>query len=302
LGIKAYANERGVEIIGDTPIFIAFESAEVWARPELFEIDEQGHMSVIAGVPPDAFTGTGQRWGNPLYRWSAHASEGYAWWVERVRRTFELVDIVRIDHFRGFAAYWEIPADEPTAIHGSWKPAPGEALFKAVARAFGPMPIIAEDLGVITPDVTALRKKFAFPGMRILQFAFGGGSDNTYLPHNHESDSVVYTGTHDNNTTVGWWADAPEHERQHVREVLGIDGREIHWALIRAACASVADTAIYPLQDVLGLDATNRMNFPGEGTGHWEWRFSWADVHPEHAQRLAHFCRLYRRDGTPSAQ
>ena len=255
--------------------------------------------TVVAGVPPDAFTAEGQRWGNPLYRWSAHAKERYAWWVERIRRTFELVDVVRIDHFRGFAEYWEIDAKEPTAIHGSWKPGPGEALFKAIGRALGPLPIIAEDLGVITPDVIALRKKFAFPGMRILQFAFDSGSANTYLPHNHEQDSVVYTGTHDNDTTVGWWAAAPPFVQQHVRDILATNAAEIHWELIRCACASVGDTALYPLQDVLGLGAEHRMNFPGKGTGYWEWRFSWSQVRPEHAERLAHLCRLYRRDGTP---
>ena len=299
LRLRAYANERGIEVIGDIPIFIAYESAEVWARPELFELDAAGVPTVVAGVPPDAFTAEGQRWGNPLYRWSAHAKERYAWWVERIRRTFELVDVVRIDHFRGFAEYWEIDAKEPTAIHGAWKPGPGEALFKAIGRALGPLPIIAEDLGVITPDVIALRKKFAFPGMRILQFAFGGGSDNTYLPHNHEQDSVVYTGTHDNDTTVGWWAASPPHQRQHVQEVLATHATEIHWDPIRCACASVGDTALYPLQDVLGLGAEHRMNFPGKGTGYWEWRFSRSQVKPEHAERLAHLCRLYRRDGTP---
>ena len=299
LRVKDYANERGIEIIGDIPIFIAYESAEVWARQELFELDERGVPTVVAGVPPDAFTSDGQRWGNPLYRWSAHAKERFAWWVERIRRTFELVDVVRIDHFRGFASYWEIPASEPTAIHGRWLPGPGEALFKAVGRALGPLPIIAEDLGVITPDVHALRTKFAFPGMRILQFAFNGGSDNTYLPHNHEHDSVVYTGTHDNDTTQGWWAAASPTEQQHVRDVLATGAAEIHWDLIRCACASVADTALYPLQDVLGLGSAQRMNYPGKGEGFWEWRFSWDQVRPEHAQRLAHLCRIYRRDGTP---
>ena len=297
--VKDYANERGIEIIGDIPIFIAYESAEVWARQELFELDERGTPTVVAGVPPDAFTSDGQRWGNPLYRWSAHTKERFAWWVERIRRTFELVDVVRIDHFRGFASYWEIAANEPTAIHGRWLPSPGEALFKAVARALGPVPIIAEDLGIITPDVVALRKKFAFPGMRILQFAFGGGNGNPYLPHNHEVDSVVYTGTHDNDTTVGWWAAASPQLQQHVRDVLATPATEIHWDLIRCACASVADTALYPLQDVLGLGSEHRMNYPGRGEGFWEWRFSWDQVRPEHAQRLAHLCRIYRRDGTP---
>jgi 4-alpha-glucanotransferase len=299
LNLRRYANERGVEIVGDAPIFIAYQSAEVWARPELFELDEHFRPTVVAGVPPDAFTASGQRWGNPLYRWSAHSKERFAWWVERIRRCFELVDVVRIDHFRGFAAYWEISANEPTAIHGRWLPSPGEALFKAVARALGPVPIIAEDLGIITPDVVALRKKFAYPGMRILQFAFGGGNGNPYLPHNHESDSVVYTGTHDNDTTEGWWATASEHEKQQVRDVLATDGHEIHWVMIRAACASVADTAIYPLQDVLGLGGEHRMNFPGKGEGYWEWRFEWSQVQPHHAQRLAQLCRIYRRDGAP---
>jgi 4-alpha-glucanotransferase len=297
--LRKYANERGVQIVGDAPIFIAYQSAEVWARPELFELDAQGKPTVVAGVPPDLFSATGQRWGNPLYRWSAHQAEGFAWWVERVRRTFELVDIVRIDHFRGFAGYWEIPASEPTAKKGRWVPAPGEALFTAIERSLGRLPIIAEDLGVITPDVVALRKHFALPGMRILQFAFGGSSGNHFLPHNHECDTVVYTGTHDNDTTLGWWATASDAERRHACEVLGTQGREIHWDLVRAAMASVADTAVHPLQDVLCLGGEARMNFPGKGEGYWQWRMRWDQVRPEHAQRLAHLCRVFRRDGTP---
>jgi 4-alpha-glucanotransferase len=294
--LKAYANQRGVEIIGDAPIFIAFQSAEVWARPELFELDAHGRAQVVAGVPPDAFSATGQRWGNPLYCWSAHAAEGFAWWIQRIRHTFELVDIVRIDHFRGFAGYWEIPADEPTAIKGHWRAAPGEALFKAVAKALGPLPIIAEDLGVITPDVVALRKRFAFPGMRILQFAFGGKNDNPYLPHNYTPDSVVYSGTHDNDTTLGWWRAASDAERAHVRAYLPSEGREIHWDLMRAASASVADTVVHPMQDVLGLGTEHRMNFPGKPEGYWEWRFSWSQVRPEHAHRLAQLGDLYGRN------
>jgi len=299
LALKAYANGRGIEVIGDAPIFIAYQSAEVWARRELFELDARGKPAAVAGVPPDAFSDTGQRWGNPLYRWKAHAKEGYAWWVQRIRRTFELVDLVRIDHFRGFAGYWEIPATETTAVKGRWLPGPGDALFKAIAKALGPLPIIAEDLGVITPDVTALRKKFAFPGMRILQFAFDGGSGNAYLPHNHDVDSVVYTGTHDNDTTIGWWASLTDAQRARVRDYLGTDGSEIHWDLIRAASASVADTVVHPMQDVLGLGGEHRMNLPGKGEGYWEWRFDWSQVRPEHAQRLAHLTRLFRRDGTP---
>ena len=298
--LRRHANERGVQIVGDAPIYVAYHSAEVWAHPELFELDEARRPHVVAGVPPDYFSATGQRWGNPLYRWPAHAADGYAWWIERVRRTFELVDIVRIDHFRGFAHYWEIPAAEPTAIHGRWRVGPGAALFKAIAAALGPLPIIAEDLGIVTPDVGVLRRRFAFPGMRVLQFAFAEGSRNPYLPHHHEPDSVVYTGTHDNDTTLGWWAAASEHERAHALAYLGSDGREIHWDLIRAALASVADTAIVPLQDVLGLGGEHRMNRPGEGEGHWGWRFDWGQVRPEHAQRLAALARLYGRDGTPA--
>jgi 4-alpha-glucanotransferase len=301
LRLKAYANERGVQIVGDTPIFIAYQSAEVWSRQDLFELDHGGRPTVVAGVPPDFFSATGQRWGNPLYRWRAHAKEHYAWWVERIRRTFELVDIVRIDHFRGFAGYWEIPASEPTAVKGRWLPGPGAPLFKAIANALGPMPIIAEDLGVVTPDVEALRKKFGFPGMRILQFAFGGESDNPFLPHNHQNDTVVYAGTHDNDTTVGWWASATPAERQHASEYLNTDGAEMHWDLIRAACASVADTAVHAMQDVLGLRTEHRMNFPGKSEGFWEWRFTWAQVTPQHAQRLARLCELYGRNGEMAA-
>jgi 4-alpha-glucanotransferase len=295
--LRRHANERGVQIVGDAPIYVAYHSAEVWARTELFDLDKSRRPSHVAGVPPDYFSATGQRWGNPLYRWSAHADERHAWWIERVRRTFELVDVLRIDHFRGFAHYWEIPASEPTAVHGRWRVGPGAALFKAIGAALGPLPIIAEDLGLLTPEVTALRKRFAFPGMRVLHFAFAEGSSrNLYLPHHHEPDSVVYTGTHDNDTTLGWWTQASDAERDHVRAYLGIDGQEIHWDLIRTALASVADTAIVPMQDVLGLGTEHRMNRPGESTGHWAWRFDWSQVRPEHAERLARLVRLYGRD------
>jgi 4-alpha-glucanotransferase len=293
--LKAYANGKGVRIIGDTPIFIAYLSAEVWANQHLFELDAQGRPTVVAGVPPDFFSAIGQRWGNPLYKWSAHKKEGFAWWVERIRRSFELVDIVRIDHFRGFAGYWEIAAGEPTAVKGRWVPAPGEALFKAINKALGPMPIIAEDLGIITPDVHALRKKFGLPGMRILQFAFAGDARDPYLPHNHEHDSVVYTGTHDNDTTTGWWGTATDHERHLARAYLGTDGHDMAWTLIRAAMASVADTAVHPMQDVLALPSASRMNFPGQTSGWWRWRFDWAQIQPWHANRLAEFGRLYGR-------
>jgi len=295
LKLKAYANQRGVRIVGDVPIFIAHHSAEVWSRQSLFALDDQGRPTVVAGVPPDFFSATGQRWGNPLYRWEVHARDGFAWWVQRMRRIFELVDIVRIDHFRGFAGYWEIPASEPTAMHGQWRSGPGAELFKAIHAALGPMPIIAEDLGVITPDVNALRRRFQFPGMRILQFAFGGDASNTFLPHHHECDTVVYPGTHDNDTSLGWWAGASEHERDFARAYLDTDGHDIAWTLIRSACASVADTAIYSMQDVLALPGDSRMNFPGQSQGWWEWRMQWSQVHDRHAQRLAGLCRLYGR-------
>ncbi len=295
--LRAYANERGVKIVGDAPIFVAHQSAEVWTRPELFELDASGRPSVVAGVPPDLFSATGQRWGNPLYRWAAHAQEGYAWWIERVRRTLDLVDIVRIDHFRGFAGYWEIPASEPTAMHGRWVEGPGQALFGALAAALGQVPIIAEDLGVITPDVDGLRKSAGLPGMRILQFAWGEGegAERRFLPHNFDPDTVVYTGSHDNDTTQGWWDGAPEGVRHHLREYLATDGRAVHWDLIRAACGSVADTAIYPMQDVLGLDGSHRMNFPGKGDGNWAWRFGWDQVPADTAQRLRRLAQLYER-------
>jgi 4-alpha-glucanotransferase len=293
--LRKYAASRDVAIMGDLPIFIAHHSADCWARPDLFFLDEDSRCTVVAGAPPDAMAATGQRWGNPLYRWDVHARDGYAWWVERLRCVFELVDIVRIDHFRGLAGYWEIPASEPTAIHGQWRPGPGAELFKAINAALGPMPIIAEDLGLITPDVEALRRRFHFPGMRILQFAFGSDATNTFLPHHHECDTVVYPGTHDNDTSVGWWLGASEAERHFARAYLATDGHDIAWALIRSACASVADTAVYAMQDVLSLPGECRMNFPGQSEGWWQWRMQWSQVHDWHAQRLAGLCRLYDR-------
>ena len=297
--LRAYAWSKGVRIVGDVPIFVSFHSADVWSHQQLFHLDDSGRPTQVAGVPPDFFSPTGQRWGNPLYDWPTHADQGYAWWIDRVRHLFEMVDVVRIDHFRGFAAYWEIPAEEPTAVHGRWVPGPGEGLFNALAGALGEMPFIAEDLGVMTPEVHALRHQFAFPGMRVLQFAFDEGCANPFLPHNHEADSVVYTGTHDNDTTTGWWSSASEKERDHVRRYFDTDGHRIAWTFIRAALASVADTALVPMQDVLELDSDARMNLPGLGDGWWEWRLQWRQVQPWHAERLAGLTRLYRRDGTP---
>jgi 4-alpha-glucanotransferase len=293
--LKQYANQRGVKIIGDIPIFIAYQSAEVWARQDLFELGEDHLPVVIAGVPPDYFSATGQRWGNPLYRWTAHENEGYAWWIERLRKTIELVDIVRIDHFRGFAGYWEIPAYEQTAINGRWMPGPGDKLFNAIQTALGRLPIIAEDLGVVTPDVVALLEQFDFPGMRILQFAFGGGSDNPYLPHNFKKNSVVYGGTHDNDTAIGWFNTASQHERTFACKYLGTEGTEINWDLIHAASQSIADIAIHPFQDVLGLNSDHRMNLPGKAEGYWEWRFVWEQVTPVHSEKLYEMTAVHGR-------
>ncbi len=293
--LRSYAHSRGVKIVGDAPIFIAYQSAEVWARQDLFELDTTGRPTVVAGVPPDYFSATGQRWGNPLYRWPAHAAEGYAWWIQRVRRTLELVDIVRIDHFRGFADYWEIPASAPTAVEGRWLPGPGMALFDAIAATLGPVPVIAEDLGVLSPAVKDLLAASGFPGMAILQFAFADDALNTFLPHNHRQHSVVYTGTHDNDTSAGWWAAANDHERHHARAYLGTDGHDLPWALMRAAAASVADTVVHPMQDILVLPTACRMNLPGSESGWWTWRFEWRQVHPWHGQRLADMTRLFGR-------
>jgi 4-alpha-glucanotransferase len=301
--LKKYANERGVRIVGDIPIFVSEHSADVWAHQPLFDLDAHGYPRVVAGVPPDYFSATGQRWGNPLYKWEEHKKDAYFWWTERMRRVLKLCDIVRIDHFRGFESYWEIPAGSPTAIKGQWRKGPGQALFTEIHRALGlkhskgldSFRIMAEDLGIITPEVTALRKAVGFPGMSILQFAFDGKSDNFYLPHNFETQTVVYTGTHDNDTTRGWWESLSEAQRDYVRRYLGLNGSSIHWDMIHAASASVADISIIPMQDVLGLDSTARMNCPGVTDGCWEWRFTWDQVAPWHADHLAELARLHGR-------
>lgn len=285
--LRAHAHHRGIRLIGDLPIFPALHSAEVWANQPLFELDRQGRATAVAGVPPDYFSATGQRWGNPLYRWGEHAARGYSWWIERLRALTGLFDIVRIDHFRGFAACWEIPAGESTAVNGRWIPGPGAALFDALTGAFGDLPVIAEDLGVITDDVVALRRRFGLPGMHVLQFAFGSDATNPHLPHRCAPDAVVYTGTHDNDTAVGWWRSASAREQRFARLYLGTDGQEIQWDLIRAAWSSVAAFAVVPMQDVLGLDGAHRLNRPGAASGCWEWRMNESQLRPEAAQRLA---------------
>jgi len=276
--VKRYANDRGVAIMGDVPIFVAHHSADCWARPDLYELDADFQPSVVAGVPPDAFAAQGQRWGNPLYRWDRMAQEDYAWWTARLRRAMVHADVFRIDHFRGFAGYWEIPASCPTAVDGRWVKGPGRALFTALGEALGPLPIVAEDLGVITSDVVALRDSCGFPGMRILQFAFGEDATHEYLPHNYVPDVVAYTGTHDNDTVRGWWACISERERAFAARYLNASARDLHWATIRAVCNSVARTVIFPMQDVLGLDGSHRMNLPGTTSGNWCWRLEWSMV------------------------
>jgi 4-alpha-glucanotransferase len=289
--LKAYANQRGVVLVGDLPIFVAHHSADCWARPDLYELDAQGQPTVVAGVPPDDLGPEGQRWGNPLYRWDRMAAEGYAWWTARVQRALAQADIFRIDHFRGFAGYWEIPASSPTARIGRWVPGPGKALFDAIEQACGGpgrLPIIAEDLGLITPDVLALRDGCGFPGMKILQFAFGGDETHEFLPHNCAQNMVVYTGTHDNDTARGWWDHAPPHERRFAAAYLACGEDDLHWAMIRSASQSVAQRVLFPLQDVLGLASEHRMNLPGSvGPANWAWRFEWSMVGREPGRALA---------------
>lgn len=298
--VKGYANRQGIRIVGDVPIFVAHDSADVWAHPELFYLDESGSPTVVAGVPPDYFSETGQLWGNPLYRWDVMAQDGYAWWIERMRMAFRLVDVIRLDHFRGFEGYWEVPATERTAVRGRWVKGPGAAFFQALQQALGDVPIIAEDLGVITPEVEALRDGFGFPGMKILQFAFATDSGNEFLPHNYPRHCVVYTGTHDNDTTVGWFHSAPEQERTYCLQYLGTDGREIHWDLIRLAMMSVADTVVFPLQDLLGLGTEARMNYPSRLGGNWAWRFTAEMLTEEIRDRLAGLTETYgRQPGAP---
>ena len=280
--LKAYANARDVAFVGDLPIFIAHHSADCWARPDLYELDDHFQPTSVAGCPPDELGPDGQRWGNPLYRWDRMAAEDFAWWTARVRRALEQADVFRIDHFRGFAGYWKIPASSPTARVGAWTPAPGKALFDAIKRALGDLPIIAEDLGLITPDVIELRDGCGFPGMKILQFAFGGDGSHEFLPHNYGSNFVVYTGTHDNDTVRGWWNAASQRERAYAGSYLACGEHDVHWAMIRALCNSVAEMAVFPLQDVLGLDGAHRMNTPGTlSDANWSWRFDWSMVGSE---------------------
>lgn len=299
--LRAYANEQHVQIIGDIPIFVAPDSVDVWANRELFKLDENGQPTVVAGVPPDYFSATGQLWGNPLYDWEVMAQQDFKWWVERIQATLQLVDIIRIDHFRGFEAYWEVPADEETAINGGWIKAPGMILFQTVEQELGHLPILAEDLGVITPEVEALRDHFEFPGMKILQFAFDAkeagslNAKNKFLPHNHRWNSVVYTGTHDNDTTKGWYQERSDEEKDLIRRYLARPDEDIVWDFIRLAVASVARYAIIPMQDVLNLDSEARMNRPSVAGGNWTWRYRSAALNEWVSSRLLELVHLYGR-------
>jgi 4-alpha-glucanotransferase len=297
--LRAHANDLGIQVVGDVPIFVAFDSVDVWQHPELFHLDEHLAPTVVAGVPPDYFSETGQLWGNPLYRWDVLGRRRYGWWIDRMRQALALYDLVRLDHFRGFEAYWEVPASEPTAVNGRWVRGPGDKLFKALQKALGQeLPIIAEDLGLITPEVEALRDAFGLPGMKILEFAFGGPS-NAYLPHNHVGNCVVYTGTHDNDTARGWFDTAPEEERIYACRYLQTDEAGFTGALVRAAFASVARIAIVPVPDLLGLGAEARMNTPGAPSGNWTWRLLPGQIPPEMAIWLAELATTYGR--TPEA-
>ena len=295
--LKNYANAHNVRIIGDLPIYVAADSADVWAHPHLFRLDADGNPAFVAGVPPDYFSATGQLWGNPLYDWDAMSRSDYEWWISRFKRTLETVDLVRVDHFRGFESFWEVPAGQTTAVEGQWVKGPGTELFDAVAKSLGGLPVVAEDLGVITPEVEALRDHYGLHGMKVLQFAFDGTNNNVHLPHNHFPKSIVYTGTHDNDTTVGWYHTSPKWVHEATRRYLYLENDwEIHWALIRTAMASVCNLAIIPLQDVLGLPNEARMNRPGTAVDNWSWRCSTLDaVEPWMRERLSNLTGLYGR-------
>lgn len=293
--LKAFAKQHDVLLFGDIPIFVSYDSVDVWANRELFKLDEQGEMSVVAGVPPDYFSSTGQRWGNPHYDWDALEKIGFQWWIDRMRTQLEMFDIVRIDHFRGLEAAWEIPSSEETAINGQWVTAPGEKLLAAIKAALGEIPLVAEDLGIITKEVDDLRNHFHLPGMKILQFAFGDDAQNPYLPHNYQRNSVVYTGTHDNDTTLGWYHSLSDEEKHHVYESLGTPAMPMPQALMQAAFASVANLAIIPMQDILALGSGDRMNTPGTTTGNWQWRFNWEQLTPEKVHCLTRLLKLFGR-------
>lgn len=310
--LKRYCQDRGVKIMGDVPIFVAHDSAEVWAHRQWFELKEDGRPAAVAGVPPDYFSDTGQLWGNPLYRWDLMAEDGYSWWVQRMKQAFAEVDLIRLDHFRGFEAYWRVPAGEKTAVNGKWVKGPGARLFEVLRESLGELPLVAENLGVITPEVENLRRRFGFPGMAILQFAFGTDYQSSdFIPHNLTRDVVFYTGTHDNDTVVGWWNSKPgggstrqlseiEREKKLAVKYLNTDGREIHWDFIRAVLASVAQIAIVPAQDLIGLGNEARMNLPGRPDCNWMWRCRPDELTPQIQERLRELIVVYGREVGPA--
>lgn len=309
--LKRYANDLGIRIFGDIPIYVAHDSADVWGHPHLYQLDADGSPEVVAGVPPDYFSATGQLWGNPIYRWDVHQQSGFAWWIDRIRATLRLVDIIRIDHFRGFESYWEVPATESTAVNGRWVLGPGDALFHSLRGALGEPPIVAENLGIITDEVENLRRRHEIPGMAVLQFAFGPDAEHSgLLPYKWTHDTVAYTGTADNDTTIGWWkarggttldGDVIKQCRAYAKRYLNTTGRDIHWVCIRAVMASVADTAIFPLQDVLGLDSDARMNLPGSfGGNNWRWRYTESQLADAPADQLRDLTDVYGRAIAPA--
>lgn len=297
--LKNYAREHGVVLFGDMPIFVAHDSVDVWVQRDYFHLGDDGQPTVVAGVPPDYFSATGQRWGNPHYRWDRMRQDGFKWWIARVEAQLRLFDLVRIDHFRGFESYWEIPVSQTTAVGGRWVRAPGDELFHALRAHFDPLPLVAEDLGIITPQVEALRLRHGFPGMKILQFAFDSGPHNPYLPHNYEPLAVVYTGTHDNDTTLGWYHSLPPAVRACVDKYVPPAGEVMPWPLIRKALASVAVLSIVPMQDVLGLGSEHRMNRPGTTQGNWRWRFDWQQLNDAAVTHLRELSELFARTPRP---
>jgi 4-alpha-glucanotransferase len=303
--LKKYVNEKGIKIIGDMPIFIAYDSADLWSHKDIFTVDKEGKLINVAGVPPDYFSATGQRWGNPLFKWEEMEKDEFGWWRRRIVNILQLVDIVRIDHFRGFDKFWQIPGDAATAQKGKWVKAPGDKFFKTLKKHLGELPIIAEDLGLITKSVIELRDKFNFPGMKILQFAFGKGMEKKFLPHNYVKNCVVYTGSHDNDTTRAYFEKAKKENNdifKHAQKYLNYYGDDITFELIRTAYASSADTVVLPMQDILNLGGEARMNFPGTLGNNWTWRFTWELIYPELAEKYRSLAELYERPPEPEEE
>jgi len=293
--LKNYANERNIRVVGDIPIFVDHNSADVWANPKYFEVDEQGNRQLVAGVPPDYFSKTGQLWGNPLYKWDELEKDGFSWWIDRFKHMFNACDAIRVDHFRGFDAYWEVDASQKTAEVGEWVDGPGKKLFDAILEKCGELPIIAEDLGFMTEGVQKLRDNYNFPGMKIIQFAFDSDSTNSFLPHNYSQNSVVYSGTHDNDTTIGWYNTAGQTEQHRARTYTRSSGEEMHWEFIRLGMISVSDQAIFPLQDYMGLDGSHRMNVPGTSSGNWLWRYTTKMLEQVDEEQIKHLADLSNR-------